>query len=93
MKTSVIVTMATIAIGLAACTSNSHNPAHRAPGTYESERVHTSSSGTTYKTKEVTDVKVDQYGNKKATVETEVTKDPKGLMNKSTSSTKKTYIE
>lgn len=92
MKKSVVIAMATVALGLAAC-SNTNNPAHRAPGTYESERVQTNRDGTTYKTKEVTDVRVDQYGNKKATVEQETTKDPKGLFNKSTSSTKKTYIE
>lgn len=90
MKTRALITMTTAALSLAACAAN---PAHKAPGTYHKESEHTTSSGTTYKTKQTTDVKVDEYGNKKATVETETSKDPKGLMNKSTSSSKKTYIE
>lgn len=92
MKTPAIIAMATLVLGLSAC-SNASNPAHRAPGTYETERVHTTSSGTTYKTKETTDVRVDEYGNKKAVVEKETTKDPEGLFNKSTTTSKKTYIE
>lgn len=90
MKTIALTAMAAASLALAACSSN---PAHRAPGTYQKESTHTTSSGTTYKSKQTTDVTVDEYGNKKATVETETTKDPKGLMNKSTTSSKKTYIE
>ncbi len=90
MKTRAFITMTTAVLALAAC---SGNPAHKAPGTYQKETEHTTSSGTTYKTKETTDVTVDEYGNKKATVKTEASKDPKGLMNKSTTSSKKTYVE
>ncbi len=91
MKTRAFIIATTAVLGLAACSSN--NPAHKAPGTYKKETERTTSSGTTYKTRETTDVTVDQYGNKKATVKTETSKDPKGLLNKTTTSSKKTYIE
>lgn len=58
------------------------------PGKYESESKSTDEYGTTYKTKKVTDVEVDQYGNKKATVTTKSSKDPEGLFNKSTTQSK-----
>lgn len=90
MKTLALTLMATAALGLAACSSN---PAHKAPGTYKSSSTTQTSSGTTYKTEKTTDVEVDEYGNKKATVETEASKDPEGLMNKSTTKSKSTYYE
>jgi len=89
MKTFALIAMATAALGLAACSST--NPAYKAPGKYETSTKTKTSSGTTYKTDKTTEVEVDEYGNKKATVETHTTKDPEGLMNKSTTSTKSTY--
>ena len=91
MKTLALIAMSAAVLSLGACSS--WNPAHKAPGKYESSSKTTTSSGTTYKTNKTTDVEVDQYGNKRAVVETETTKDPEGLMNKSTTTTKKTYHE
>ncbi len=90
MRTSLaLATMTVAAISLAACSSA--NPAYKAPGKYESISKTTTSSGTTITKDKTTNVEVDEYGNRKATVETETTKDPKGLMNKSTTSSKSTY--
>jgi len=75
-----------IALGLTAC-----GPTSRAPGTYESESTTYDSNGTKYEKDVKTDVTVDQYGNKKAVTKSKVTKDPKGLLNKST--TTKTTVE
>lgn len=90
MKTLALIAMTTAALGLAAC-SSTMNPAYKAPGKYETSTKTKTSSGTTYKTYKTTDVEVDEYGNRKATVETSTTKDPEGLMNKSTTKTKSTY--
>lgn len=75
-------------LSLAACTSS---PTTLAPGKYESNTSSTSSDGTNYSTKKTTNVEVDRNGNKTATVETKTTKDPEGLLNKSTTTTRKTY--
>ena len=75
---------------LAACQTS---PADRPPGTYESESTRIDSSGTKYKTKTVSEVEYDKYGNKKATVETETSKDPRGLFNKTETKTTETYRE
>ena len=89
MKTFAFIAMATAVIGLSACSSM--NPAYKAPGKYESSTKTKTSSGTTYKTDKTTNVEVDEYGNRKATVNTETSRDPEGLMNKSSSKTKSTY--
>jgi hypothetical protein len=60
------------------------------PGEYKKTTKSTDSSGTNYERNTTTNVEVDQYGNKRATTETETTKDPKGLMNKSTTTQKST---
>lgn len=86
-----LIALTTAALGLSACAAT--NPAHKDPGTYKSTHKTTTSSGTTYKTDKTTDVQVDEYGNKKAVVKSETTKDPKGLMNKSSTKTKSTYYE
>jgi hypothetical protein len=80
------------AMALSACT-----PAEKAstlpPGKYEHTSTSTDRNGTTYETRKTTDVAVDRYGNKSATVTTEQSKDPKGLFNKSTSTSTSTYEE
>lgn len=76
--------------GLAACTTSSTD---LPPGEYEKSTTKTDASGTTYKTKTTTDVEYDENGRKKATVESKTSKDPKGLFNKSTSTSKTTVKE
>lgn len=91
MKKELLASIAILAVtSLAACKMS---PADKAPGTYESESTRTDSNGTTYKSKTTTDVKYDENGNKKATVESESSKDPKGLFNKTESKSKATYKE
>ena len=90
MKTFALIAVTTAALGLAAC-SSTMNPAYKAPGKYETSSTNKTSSGTTYKTNKTTNVEVDQYGNRKATVETQTSIDPEGMMNKSSSKTKSTY--
>jgi hypothetical protein len=63
------------------------------PGTYESKTSSTDANGTTTERKATTDVRVDEYGNKKAVVETKTTTDPKGLFNKKTTSETKEVIK
>ena len=65
---------------------------NKAPGTYENESTNTDANGTTVTNKNVSDVTVDANGNKREVTTKKTTKDPKGLFNKttSTSTTKKT---
>jgi hypothetical protein len=77
-----------VTLSAAACTSQ---PNTLPPGEYSKTREMTNSQGTQTKVKTDTSVYYDQYGNKRAVQEQEVTKDPKGLMNKSTTKTTKTY--
>lgn len=86
-----ILTLPAMAFSIAACTDNA---THLSPGKYESTEKITDSSGTTVTKHRSTKVMEDEYGNKKATVESETTKDPAGLFNETTSSkTKRVYEE
>lgn len=84
--TATLAVLATIMLG--ACTQH---PKTLPPGEYESTRTKTNAQGTTTTQKTNTNVYYDQYGNKRATQQTETSKDPKGLFNKSTTTTTKTY--
>lgn len=88
MKTQLTTLLATTAIvfGLAAC-----GPTSKAPGTYETENSYVDAQGTKHEKVTKTDVSVDQNGNKKVVSKTKTTKDPKGLLNKTTTS--KTEVE
>jgi len=70
-------------LAVAACTPRSQI-ATMAPGKYESTTKTTNSDGTDTSVKKTTVVQEDRYGNKSGTVQTETTRDPEGLMNKST---------
>ena len=61
------------------------------PGEYSKTHKTTTADGTTVKKTTNTDVYYDAKGNKRVTEETETSKDPKGLLNKSTTKTTKTY--
>lgn len=74
-------------IGLGACAPHNTMP----PGHYESTSSSTNAKGTKTTVDKETDVYYDRYGNKKSTVKTETTTDPKGLFNKETTTSTKTY--
>ena len=76
---------------VAACTSTPMSPTSLPPGEYKKTERSVSRDGTAYQKETTTDVYYDEYGNKRATQETEASKDPEGLFNKSTTTTKKTY--
>jgi hypothetical protein len=84
------MTAAVALIGLGACTQRATD---LPPGHYESDSKSVDSAGTAHSKSTETDVEVDEYGNKKATTETTTSKDPKGLFNKSTSTSKSTQSE
>lgn len=73
---------------IAACSSN---PTTLPPGEYKKTERSVNEQGTETKKQTTTNVYYDEYGNKRATKETETSKDPKGLFNKSTSKTTETY--
>lgn len=74
--------------GIAACTAA---PQTLPPGEYKRTEKSVDAQGTEYKKETNTNVYYDEDGNKRAVQETETSKDPKGLFNKSTTTTKKTY--
>lgn len=76
MSKSLLPLMAVAVLGVAACEST------LPPGHYEHKSTSTSRDGTKTTVNKETDVYYDQYGNKKTTVQTEKTTDPKGLFNK-----------
>lgn len=60
------------------------------PGQYEDNSSSVDSKGTLRETNKETDVYYDQYGNKKYTTTQKTVTDPKGLFNKSTTSSSHT---
>lgn len=90
MKTQLVTAFAVtlLALGLTACGDRT-----LAPGTYESERSSVDSQGTRTEKSSKTDVYIDAEGDKRVVKKTTTTKDPKGLLNKSTTSstTEKEY--
>lgn len=87
MSKLVLAAAAVGLIGLAACAPHHDLP----PGHYESTSSSTNAKGTKTTVEKDTNVYYDRYGNKKSTVKTETTTDPKGLFNKETTTTTKTY--
>jgi hypothetical protein len=91
MNKLALTALAVTSLTFAACDMQS-DPTDLPSGTYENNRESTNSRGTDTKTTATTDVTVDQYGRKKAVVETKTTQDPEGLFNKTTTSESKTII-
>lgn len=85
-----ISTLSVLALGLlaTACTSS---PTSLPPGEYSRTEKSTNRAGTETTTETDTKVYYDEHGNKRAVQETEQTRDPKGLLNQSTSRSVKTY--
>lgn len=84
-----------LALGVSACAE--HRAAATAtslpPGKYEHSSQSTDSRGTRTERESSTNVYVDEYGNKKAVVKSETTRDPKGLFNKTTTSKTRTVVD
>ncbi len=87
-RSSACLTLALAALSVSACTMN--RATDLPPGKYESSTKSVDAEGTAHKQEQTTNVYYDQYGNKKATVDTKKTTDPKGLFNKSTSESHET---
>ena len=84
----IIITLSALALISSACTQQEQKMYHKAPGSYESTETSTDAKGTTTVKESTTEVTVDEYGHRKETITSKTSKDPKGLMNKTT--TKKT---
>lgn len=76
--------------GLGAC-SDRHSSLDLQPGRYETSTKSTRPNGTDVEQKDSTIVGYDSYGNKRAVMQSTTTRDPPGLLNKST--TRKTTVE
>jgi hypothetical protein len=85
-----ILAVSAATLGTAAC-STWDSPTNKPPGTYKSTSESTNARGTTTKTDKTTYVYEDPSGNKKAVEKTETSTDPKGLFNKQTTTTTKSY--
>ena len=70
-------------ITLAGCAMERHSMM-RAPGSYESAESYTDSKGTTTSNTTKTDVSVDSRGRRQQNITSETSRDPRGLMNKTT---------
>jgi hypothetical protein len=92
MEKNLTMLVAISALALGACTEE-RTALDRAPGKYERTTVSTDAEGTTTKRESSTEVDVDDEGHKKAVVKSKTTKDPKGLLNKTTTSESKQVIE
>lgn len=84
-----LMTLSVATLGLTAC--ESYWWENKAPGTYKSSSESTNAYGTKTTTDQKTHVYRDTDGYKKAVVETETTRDPKGLFNKQTTKSTKSY--
>jgi hypothetical protein len=92
-KTSTIITVSALALALGACEPMAgHKPPHphMAPGSYTSTETSTDSNGTTTVKESTTDVTVDADGNRNETITSKTSRDPEGLMNKTSTKTKRT---
>ena len=84
-KVLTLIAVSAVALSMAACTSN--RATDLPAGTYKQTHKSTNAYGTETTQRKETEVYYDRDGNKKARVETETTKDPEGLFNKSKSTT------
>lgn len=87
-NTYIMVCAAAATLSIAACTAA---PTTLPPGQYKKTEKSVDKYGTETQKSTTTDVYYDEYGNKRAVQETETSSDPKGLFNKSTSTTTRTY--
>ena len=88
MSKKYIVTIGVIAaaLGLSACSYNEERPARLPAGHYEHNTNYIDNDGARIENESYTDVKVDENGRRHTKRHSKNTKDPKGLMNKKTTS-------
>jgi len=84
--------VATTSLTLAGCATERHSM-QRAPGSYESNESFTDSKGTTTTNKTNTNVSIDSRGHRKQSITSESSRDPRGLMNKTTTKKNTTTSE
>ena len=82
-----LTTITVLGLGVTGCADVIDKPV----GTYKSSTTTKSPSGTKTTTDKTTYVYTDEHGDKKMTEKVETTKDPKGMFNKTTSTSVKTY--
>ncbi len=83
--TVTILALSTLALGLNAC-MDMKNAMDTSDSKYENTTSSTDASGTQTTRQSSSEVGTDAQGNKHSVVKSKVTKDPKGLLNKSTTS-------
>lgn len=83
-----LLAVSAAALSLAACMTA---PRTLPPGEYSKTEKSVDKYGTATKKETTTNVYYDQHGNKRASQETETTRDPDGLFNKSKTKSTKTY--
>lgn len=84
-KIATIVALSTLTLGLNAC-MDMQNAMDTPDGKYEKTTSSTDANGTQTTRQSSSEVGTDAQGNKHSVTKTKVTKDPKGLLNKSTTS-------
>ncbi len=93
-KLSALLAVCVTTLALSAChTTPTRSATDLPPGKYEKSTTSTDANGTTTTRDNTTNVTVDQYGNKHAVVKSDTTKDPKGLFNKTTTSSTREEVK
>ncbi|NBX02468.1 MAG: hypothetical protein EBR02_00090 [Alphaproteobacteria bacterium] len=88
-----IITVSALALGVSACMQHEPRASYKHPGTYESTETSTDAKGTTTVKESTTQVTVDNNGNRREVITSKFTKDPKGLMNKTGTKSRKVVQE
>ena len=84
-KITTILALSSIAFGLNAC-MDMKNAMDNAESKYENSSSSTDARGTKTTSQSSSEIGTDAQGNKHSVIKTKVTTDPKGLLNKSTTS-------
>ncbi len=92
-RLTLLATVSVLAFGISACDNSRQRASALPEGEYEQTSTMVDSQGTKTVKKVSSDVDVDRDGDKKVVVESKVTKDPKGLLNKTTVSKTKGVTE
>lgn len=87
-----ILSVSALALVLGACTPE-QRMSHKGPGSYESTETNTDTKGTTTVKTSTTEVTIDEDGNRKETITSKTSRDPEGLMNKTSTKTKRVTQE
>ncbi len=88
----ILTIAAASSLTLAGCAMERHSMI-RAPGSYENAESYTDSKGTTTSNKTKTDVSIDSRGRRQQSITSETSRDPRGLMNKTTTKKSSTTNE